>query len=70
MSTLGYDSARNSCNEPHMSKQQGRAQLGQLPANPVKYVKRLEEPVECLLALLSTSPDRDDTILVKDPFVD
>ena len=28
------------------------------------------EPVECPVALLSTSPDRDDTILVKDPFVD
>ena len=44
--------------------------FAQLPANAVKYVKRLEELVECPVALLSTSPDRDDTILVKDPFVD
>ena len=40
------------------------------PANAVKYVKRLEELVECPVALLSTSPDRDDTILVRDPFAD
>ena len=44
--------------------------FAQLPANAVKYVKRLEELVECPVALLSTSPDRDDTILVRDPFVD
>ncbi len=48
----------------------GARSFAQLPANAVKYVKRLEELVECPVALLSTSPDRDDTILVKDPFVD
>ena len=48
----------------------GARSFAQLPANAVKYVKRLEELVECQVALLSTSPDRDDTILVKDPFVD
>jgi adenylosuccinate synthase len=36
----------------------------------VKYVKRLEELVECPVSLLSTSPDRDDTILMRDPFAD
>ncbi len=39
-----------------------------LPANAIKYVKRIEELVSCPVAILSTSPDRDDTILVKDPF--
>jgi adenylosuccinate synthase len=39
-----------------------------LPANAIKYVKRIEELVNCPVAILSTSPDRDDTILVKDPF--
>jgi adenylosuccinate synthase len=49
---------------------QGARSFAQLPANAVKYVKRLEELVECPVALLSTSPDRDDTILMRDPFVD
>ena len=40
-----------------------------LPANAVKYVRRLEELIGAPVALLSTSPQRDDTILVKDPFV-
>jgi adenylosuccinate synthase len=48
----------------------GARSFAELPANAVKYVKRLEELVECPVALLSTSPDRDDTILVRDPFVD
>ena len=39
-----------------------------LPAQAIKYVKRLEELVEAPVALLSTSPARDDTILVTDPF--
>jgi adenylosuccinate synthase len=39
-----------------------------LPANAIKYVKRIEELVGCPVALLSTSPERDDTILVRDPF--
>ena len=41
-----------------------------LPANAVKYVRRIEELVECNVAILSTSPERDDTILVRDPFQD
>ena len=40
-----------------------------LPANAVKYVRRLEELIGAPVALLSTSPQRDDTILVRDPFV-
>jgi adenylosuccinate synthase len=48
----------------------GARSFAQLPANAVKYVKRLEELVECPVALLSTSPDRDDTILMRDPFAD
>ena len=40
-----------------------------LPANAVKYVRRLEELIGAPVALLSTSPEREDTILVKDPFV-
>jgi len=42
----------------------------QLPANAVKYVRRVEELIGAPVALLSTSPDRDDTIMVRDPFVD
>jgi adenylosuccinate synthase len=41
-----------------------------LPANAIKYVKRIEELIEAPVALLSTSPERDDTILVHDPFRD
>jgi adenylosuccinate synthase len=40
-----------------------------LPAEAVKYVRRLEELIGAPVSLLSTSPQRDDTILMKDPFV-
>jgi adenylosuccinate synthase len=40
----------------------------ELPAEAIKYIRRVEELIECPIALLSTSPERDDTILVKDPF--
>ena len=39
-----------------------------LPAAAVKYVRRIEELIGAPVALLSTSPDRDDTILMRDPF--
>lgn len=39
-----------------------------LPATAIKYVRRIEELIEAPVTLLSTSPERDDTILVKDPF--
>jgi adenylosuccinate synthase len=41
-----------------------------LPAQAVKYIRRIEELIECPVALLSTSPDRDDTIMVRDPYAD
>jgi adenylosuccinate synthase len=41
-----------------------------LPAQAVKYVRRIEELTEAPVTLVSTSPERDDTILVKDPFED
>jgi adenylosuccinate synthase len=41
-----------------------------LPASAVKYVRRIEELIGAPVALLSTSPERDDTILVRDPFQD
>ena len=40
----------------------------QLPAQAIKYVRRIEELIECPVALLSTSPEREDTILMKNPF--
>jgi len=49
---------------------EGARSFADLPAAAVKYVKRLEELVEAPVALLSTSPARDDTILVTDPFAD
>ena len=48
---------------------QGARSWRDLPANAVKYVRRLEELIGAPVALLSTSPQRDDTILVRDPFV-
>jgi adenylosuccinate synthase len=48
----------------------GARSFADLPAAAVKYVKRLEELVEAPVALLSTSPDRQDTILLRDPFAD
>jgi adenylosuccinate synthase len=46
----------------------GARSWSQLPATAIKYVKRIEELVEAPVTLLSTSPERDDTILVSDPF--
>ena len=40
----------------------------QLPAQAIKYVRRIEELVGCPVTLLSTSPEREDTILMKNPF--
>ena len=48
----------------------GARSFAALPAAAIKYVKRLEELVEAPAALISTSPDRNDTILVTDPFAD
>ena len=49
---------------------EGARSWNDLPANAIKYVKRVEELIECPVALLSTSPEREDTILVTDPFAD
>jgi adenylosuccinate synthase len=48
----------------------GARSWADLPAEAVKYVRRIEELIGCPVALLSTSPERDDTILVHDPFED
>ncbi|KFI34014.1 adenylosuccinate synthetase [Haematobacter missouriensis] len=48
----------------------GARSWAELPAAAVKYVRRIEELIQCPVALLSTSPERDDTILVTDPFAD
>ncbi|HEY5829631.1 MAG: adenylosuccinate synthase [Hyphomicrobiaceae bacterium] len=48
----------------------GARTWGQLPAQAVKYVRHIEELIECPVTLLSTSPERADTILVRDPFED
>ena len=45
----------------------GARSWAQLPANAIKYVRRVEELIGAPVALLSTSPDRDDTIMVRDP---
>jgi adenylosuccinate synthase len=46
----------------------GARSWAELPAQAVKYVRRIEELVGCPVALLSTSPDREDTILMHNPF--
>jgi len=48
----------------------GARSWAELPAQAIKYVRRIEELVEAPVTLLSTSPERDDTILVRDPFQD
>jgi adenylosuccinate synthase len=48
----------------------GARSWADLPAQAIKYVKRVEELIECPVTLVSTSPERDDTILVRDPFAD
>ena len=42
----------------------------ELPAQAIKYIRRVEELIQCPVALVSTSPEREDTILVRDPFAD
>jgi adenylosuccinate synthase len=52
------------------SSTRGARSWAELPAQAIKYVKRLEELIEAPITLLSTSPERDDTILMQDPFAD
>lgn len=46
----------------------GARSWAQLPAQAIKYIRRIEELIACPVALVSTSPEREDTILVSDPF--
>jgi len=48
----------------------GARSWADLPATAVKYIRRIEELIEAPVAILSISPERDDTILVHDPFAD
>ncbi|MDE0407228.1 MAG: adenylosuccinate synthase [Alphaproteobacteria bacterium] len=48
----------------------GATGWAQLPATAVKYVRRIEELIGCPVAMLSTGPDREDTIAMYDPFAD
>jgi len=52
------------------SSTEGARSWADLPAQAIKYIRRVEELIEAPVALLSTSPERDDTILVHDPFAD
>jgi len=47
----------------------GARSWAQLPANAIKYVRRIEELIDAPVALLSTSPEREDTIMVHDPYL-
>ena len=49
---------------------EGARAWADLPAEAIKYVRRVEELIDCPVALLSTSPEREDSILVNDPFSD
>ncbi len=46
----------------------GARSWAQLPAIAIKYIRRIEELIEAPVTLLSTSPEREDTIMVRDPF--
>ena len=48
----------------------GSRSWAELPATAIKYIRRIEELIEAPVALLSTSPEREDSILVHDPFSD
>jgi adenylosuccinate synthase len=48
----------------------GKKSWAELPAQAIKYIRRIEELIECQVAMVSTSPRREDTILVRDPFID
>ena len=48
----------------------GARSWAELPAAAIKYIRRIEELIRCPVTLVSTSPERNDTILVRDPFAD
>lgn len=77
MSWLPADAAAQARIEPVYETLQGWHETSfgarswaDLPANAVRYVRYIEELIGAPVTLLSTSPERDDTILVKDPFED
>ncbi len=47
---------------------EGARSWAELPAKAIKYIRRIEELIDAPVTLLSTSPERDDTIMVRDPF--
>ena len=53
-----------------MESTQGARSWTDLPALAIKYVRRIEELLQTQVSLLSTSPRREDTILVRNPFID
>ena len=53
-----------------VGKHPGARSWADLPATTIKYVRRIEELIEAPVAMLSTSPEREDSILVHDPFTD
>jgi adenylosuccinate synthase len=48
----------------------GARSYADLPANAIKYIRRVEELIGAPVTMLSTSPEREDTVLVRDPFAD
>jgi adenylosuccinate synthase len=54
--------------EGWQAKTAGARSWAELPAQAIKYVRYIEELVGCPVALLSTSPEREDTILMRNPF--
>jgi adenylosuccinate synthase len=48
----------------------GARSWADLPAQAIKYIRRIEELIDAPVAMLSTSPEREDTVLVRDPFAD
>jgi adenylosuccinate synthase len=48
----------------------GARSWADLPATAIKYIRRIEELIQAPVSMLSTSPEREDTILVRDPFAD
>ena len=50
------------------SSTQNCKKITDLPANAKKYIKKIEKLIECPISMISTSPEREDTIMVKDPF--
>ncbi|MFQ3665865.1 MAG: adenylosuccinate synthase [Sphingomonadaceae bacterium] len=58
------------CFEGWQESTAGARSWADLPAAAIKYIRRIEELIDCPVALVSTSPEREDTILVRDPFRD